>query len=191
MQPALPLDSDHSACGPNDPAKPFDSLPKGLGNNSIVNHSSLLNPKTGEPHDVRFEFDNLVLPHSAEFDAIAKPAVGNRVEYGELSLLDGDNQLPTPTMGNAFLITEAVHHVQPRAAKLGFQRAWLIVEARVDHPAVMAGLVGTNIGLSFQHHYGQVVGFDEGQRRRQPDDSSPTTATSVSIIDLRGFSLSL
>ena len=69
------------------------------------------------------------------------------IESGELVLRGREDQLPAYLVRYAMVATEPEHLLRPRHAEAGLERAGLVVDARVDDPAVVAALVARDLIL--------------------------------------------
>ena len=81
------------------------------------------------------------------------------VERRELGCLGGDNNLAADRMRNTLLFAELHHGRGAFNAKLGLERAGLVVEPGVDDAAVVACLVQGDAGFLFEDHGAEVRMF--------------------------------
>ena len=106
-------------------------------------------------------------------DAIGHASPVKLLERGQLVFAGSDHHLAANFMGDAVFPAECHHCGCPLHAGLGFEGAGLVVEARMDHPAVVAGLVGGNPVLLLDDQ--QARGgkpLREGHAGGKPDDAA-------------------
>ena len=93
------------------------------------------------PDRVRLQ---LVQPLDADLlarDAVGLAALQDRVHRPQILRLAGDDDLAADLIVDAVLVAERLHHRLATAAVDGLHAAGLVVNAAVQHAAVVAGLV--------------------------------------------------
>ena len=88
---------------------------------------------------------------------------GHPVEPGPLGLVGGHHQFPAPVVDNSTLGAEVGHPFAALDGQSGLQRTRLVVDACVEDPAVVAGLMGGQRRLLVEYHY-QRAGQPGGER---------------------------
>ena len=107
-------------------------------------------------------------------DAIGEPPLVQLLQAGDFLLRDRHDHLAAPADRDALFLAEVGQHPAALHAEGRLEAAGFVVNAGMDDPAVVAGLVGREAGLFFQQDLfeaGELLG--EGEGRRQPQDSSP------------------
>jgi hypothetical protein len=105
-----------------------------------------------DPRDVGLDLAHAapVQPDEAGHLVAARPIL-DVGETRQLAVVEGDDQLAELLVGQAVLGAEVPQHRAAPPAQPGLQRSRLVVEAGVDHPAVVPGLVGGEPVLLLQH----------------------------------------
>src|SRR5437762_5695756 len=86
--------------------------------------------------------------------------------------MDRDDQLPDAAVGDVIRGAEAVQLLASGAAEARFKRIRPVVKTRVNHPAIVAGLVRRHAVLGLEDHDGPVPLLAERVRRRQPHNAA-------------------
>ena len=89
------------------------------------------------------------------------------------SSVGGDDDLAAPVPGDVVAVAELDQLGPARGAQLGLARARRVVEAGVDHPRVVAALVGGDRRLLVQHHAPARRVEPPARRGRWPGRRSP------------------
>ena len=102
--------------------------------------------------------------------AVLAAAALQLVEARHLGRSAGHDQLAAALVRDPLRLAVLVHAPRARHAQPGFQRSRLVVDAGMDHPAVVAGLVAGDVVLGFDHG-GTQPGPPRRElaRHRQPD----------------------
>src|SRR4051794_12814681 len=91
-----------------------------------------------------------------------------------------DDQLSTDLMGDIVLLAELDHLPDSADRQARLDRAGLVVDAGMQHPAVIPGLVPPDRWLFLEHgHPGRGEFLDKPQRGGKSDDSSAHHQDSV------------
>ena len=109
---------------------------------------------------------------AAQLEAVGPPPFRQIVQDGQLLRAGGDHDLAAALVGNVVGLAEAVECLPPPGAVLRLEGAGAVVEAGVDHPAVVPGLVRGQLRLRLQQGQGIPPPPAQRQRRRQPHDAS-------------------
>ena len=91
------------------------------------------------------------LDHPQTLHAVRGSALEQILKPTELVLAGRDDQLARRLAGNAAFIAIADHFRRSGDAQLGFQRTGRVVDAGMDHAAVVAGLMLSDLALFFEH----------------------------------------
>ena len=108
----------------------------------------------------------------------------------ELALLDGDDQLAAALVREGALGDVLLERALAGRAELGLQRAWRVVDARMNHPRVVAGLMRRD--LRFLLEQGQAkarTSVQESTRSREPEDACTDDDDVIRPRPLHGPSL--
>jgi hypothetical protein len=112
-------------------------------------------------------------PDDFAFDAVGLAPLEDPLQSGQLAFLEGDNDLPANVVGDAFFLAKLDQGESPLSAIDGFERAGLVIDARVDHPRIASRLVLGQTGLFFEKNdllAGEL--FDQLVSRGEPDNAS-------------------
>src|SRR5262249_9557569 len=103
---------------------------------------------------------------------VGAPARLELVERRQLGRPRGDDQLAAALVRHAVPLDQAVHGVSALHPVPGLQRPRLVVQARVDHAAVVTALVGGELGLGLEHHERAAQPLAEGVGGGDADDAA-------------------
>ena len=128
--------------------------------------------EAGDAPRVRLELlDSRGVDTSQARHAVGPAAPLELLEPRELSAIGGDDHLPAALAGDLVLLAVLVHLAGALHAQARLQRARRVIDARVDHARVVAGLVGSDLVLALEHaNRGQRVASGQRSRDGQPDD---------------------
>ncbi len=73
------------------------------------------------------------------------------LQAGKLFFGHGDHDFAAQLVGQVVFLAEFDHETRALDGHLGLEAAWLVVQAGVDDAAVVAGLVGGDLGLFLQN----------------------------------------
>ena len=105
--------------------------------------------------------------------AVGPAAVGQRVQAAGLRLVGRHDDLAAALVGDVVLPAELQHLLGPAHGEPRLGGAGPIVEAAVDHAAVVPRLVLTDVGLLLDHDDGQPgEALDQGERGGQANDAA-------------------
>ena len=131
--------------------------------------------------------------------SVLLPAFEQVVQPGNLFGLRRHHQFSANLVRDAVLLAERDHLPDSGDRKPGLHRSWLVVEAAMQHAAVVAALVLPYAGFLLQHRNGGARKFlGQSQSGGQPDDSAANDGDahflsryriSIAIIDLIHLSL--
>ena len=145
----------------------------------VVDDAGLRDMDRRDGRDVWLELAHLQRRQPADREAVGQTPVVQGAKPGQLSGGGGHDQLAGPRMGTPSSRARVQKGSSPRCAPAGLEAAGRVVEARVHHAAVAAGLVQGPVMLLLQHRDpgGWFVAHDalcDGQRPTMPP---PTTTT--------------
>ena len=144
-----------------------------LANASVINDAGFGDMDRTNTGRVRLQFTKTFRPDDFAFDAVGLASLEDPLHSGQLSLLEGDNDFPANFVGDAFLLTKFDESQSPLAAIDRFERAGLVINARVDHTRITTRLVLGQTGLFFEKDdffFGKL--FDQLVCSGQPDNAS-------------------
>ena len=154
----------HDPCsGHNLPPVVAEPVGVGQGNLGVVD-----DPRVGRvegPHTtgVRLQLPELLgLYHPQPGDAIGGPAPVQLIQAGKLAPISGDNYLAAHLILDAVVSAKLQEGAASGHAVPGLEGTRPVVDSRVNHPAVVPGLVGCQLRFLLQDH-GFVPGVPGGQ----------------------------
>ena len=119
------------------------------------------------------ELLQLLGAQAAKFLQSVGPTFGlDRVQRGNFAQPRGHDQLAAFLVDDAVLVAEAVKGFTAGHAVLGLERSRLVVQAGMDHAAVVAGLVGGQLAFGLEDDDRVHPGPDQGHGRGQADDAA-------------------
>src|SRR5207237_10366911 len=105
-----------------------------------------------QPGGVRFMLaDALGAEHLEVRDAICAAAAKEFCETGQFGRLGGDDELARPTVRDPVLVTERRQPPRALDAQTRLERAWRVIDARMDDAAVVTSLMGGNNALLLEN----------------------------------------
>src|SRR6202035_2609619 len=135
--PAQPADT---VTAPHLPAALADRRPVGRCDQPVVDHDALRDVQRADAADGRLDLGDLLRADLPDGQPVGPPALGQAGQAGQLAVPGGDDQLAGLPVRDLVRLRE-LHHGQPsRGAEPRLQAAWLVVEAGVDDPGVVAAL---------------------------------------------------
>ena len=144
---------------------------EGLGHRHEIDDPGLADPQRGDACGVRLDFAQRVEDQDLEtLEAVLASALEQIAEPGKLGRRGGDQDFATrfvrypPVLAVAHELRTALHAV----ARLG--RSGLVVQAGVDHPAVVTGLMRGDPRLGLDHDDRSVHDRRQGPCSRQTHD---------------------
>src|SRR5581483_93531 len=155
-------------------ARLSDEFAQFFANGGIINDAFLGHMDGSEPGGVRFDlFDLLRIQFAQTLQAIRVTALPKIFKPGQFGFFRRNHDLAALLVGDAMLTAERDHLLQAADAELRFFGTRFVVQSRMQHAAVVAGLVRREFGFLFQQqHLRSRPGFDEPIRRREPDDAA-------------------
>ena len=115
--------------------------------------------------------------------AIGLAERGDRLDRGNLVLVDRDDQLAAALVGHAVLGAEAVQPAGSLDAQLGLQRPGRVVESGVDHAAVVRARLDPGPRVLFGDR-GRVPREAMSRAAARPVTPAPITNTSIAASDI-------
>ncbi len=116
----------------------------------VIDDAGARHEQGAEAADVGFARAQLVGVELVNFDAVVLGALVERVGAVELERRRGDEELAADLERDAVLGCERLRRDGAPAAEIGLEAARRVVDARVDHAAVVAGLVAAEAGFLLQ-----------------------------------------
>src|SRR5437773_471058 len=98
------------------------------------------------------------------FNAVSRTAELERLEIGDVMLVAGDDELAAARVRNAVPSAELVQQVAALDAEPRLERAGRIVDAGMNHTAVVCARVQTSARMSFDDARGIALGGDSPGR---------------------------
>ena len=140
----------------------------------VVDDPGLRHEERRDPGGVRLVLAELLGAEASHpIQAVGLAASLELVEPRHLVGARGDDDLPAPLEADPVLLAEALEERAPASARRRLEGAGFVVEARVDHAAVVARLVRGEGRLLLQHDERQPrAAGEQCQRRREADDAS-------------------
>jgi hypothetical protein len=106
------------------------------------------------------------------FDAVSRATRVKRFDLRDLVRLAGDDQLPDASVRHLVPGAERVHRQPSLDAQPGLQRAGRIVDACVDHAAVVRAAVESGPWMPLEHAGGEAPLCDSARRRQTGDTAA-------------------
>ena len=130
-------------------------------------------PEGPDSGRVRFELANPLGADLFEsFDPVRLAPLANRGEGRELALVQSDDELAAVLERDPVIRSEPLERGLALAAELRLPRSGRVVEARVQHSAVVAGLMRPEGRLLFEENETQPrPTLEKAIRRREPQDA--------------------
>ena len=126
----------------------------------------------GAPY-VRLDLLSLGPGESAQsFKPVGPPALEHRVEPWQLLGPRCDHELAADLVRDSVMQAELRHATDSRAGESRLGGARRVLEAGVQHAAVVGALVLGDRLLLLEHAHRSGVPLQQGMRRRQPDDAT-------------------
>jgi hypothetical protein len=95
-----------------------------------------------------------------------------RVEARHLLLVGGDDDLAAALVADAVSVAELRHEPRALHAEARLVGTGLVVDARVDHPGIVSGLMRGDPGLLVEHDHARArMPLGEAHRGRQSEDA--------------------
>ena len=121
------------------------------GHSHVIHDPGIWRPKPLDPSGVGLVFgDSLSGDFGQSGYAIGSTATVQLFQPGQFLFACGDHHLATQFVREFVLLAESHHPPGAFDDHLCFETAWFVVEASMDHAAVVAGLVGCHRALFFQ-----------------------------------------
>ena len=151
---------------------------------AIVDHRRLGCVQRADADRVGLDLGDLPAVELAEAaNPVRCGATAELREALELRLVDGDDQLPAVIDRDSLLRRVPLHRLLAPDAERCFQRAGRVVDAAVQDPGVVAGLVEADLPLLVDHQHAQRrTRQQEGPCRREADDSGTHDEDVVTAI---------
>ncbi len=129
----------------------------------------------GHPANVRLDIGHTLGPDAGDpGHAVRLRSSGDLFQAWQLALVGGHDELAATLNRNAVPGAEGLHERLALAAQQRLPGPGRVVEAGVDHTAVVAGLMARQLGFLLEDGAGQVgPTLEEPVGGRQADDSSP------------------
>jgi len=124
----------------------------GVGHGGEVDHPRVSNVKARNPRRVRLDLAQLLgCQPPNPLEAVGLTPALELLEPGDLLLARGHDDLAAPSAVDPVLIAEPVERLAALDAQPGLHRVGPVVQARVNHAAVAATLVGGEVVFGLQH----------------------------------------
>ena len=170
----LAADRAHSGPGLDPPTALLDQL-RHLARHLDVVHDPGLG-HVDRPHRaaVRLELpDFLRRQHLEPGEAVGLPALVDILQPRQLGRVGRHDDLAAALPLDAVGVAELLHPARPVHAGPRLERAGLVVDAGVDDPAVVTGLVGRDLRFLLQQDQPEArMGLGQGQRGGEADDAA-------------------
>ena len=151
----------------------FDEPAHRLGDLLVIDDARLRHEQPGHAGNVRLMFLDLLGREPAHAGQTIGPAPAFEVvQGGNFARFRGDDDFAAAFMADVVLLAEAIHFLPADGAILGLEGTGLVVEPAVNDAAVVAGLMGGQLGLGFEQDQRQVAVGQEGVGRGQADDAA-------------------
>lgn len=118
---------------------------------AVIDDAGFGDVQAGYALDVGFVAGDLFGAEGSDLlEAVGCGPILQRSESGEFAWVCGDDDFAADFVRNVVLLAKCEKLAVAVAAIEGFERAWLVVNARVDDAAVASGLVVGELGFLFE-----------------------------------------
>lgn len=129
-----------------------DDFGKGRGDHFVVDDPGRRHEQSGEPCDIGLELHEADVIDPFSGDAVLLGALEESLHMDALAIIGGDEKLAAIFEFYAVFHAESLSRGSAFAAKSGLQTSRRIINARMDDPAVVPGLMAGNGGFFFQNN---------------------------------------
>ena len=179
--PILPAGS-HPGVQPDISPPRLQVLGERFGHPDIVHDPGVRHQQPVDAGGMRLVFPDLLGAQAPEpLQPVGTAPFLQFVEVWDLLLPGRHHHLAAAFAGDAVLLTEGVHGLAACHTVPGLERVGLVVEPRVDHPAVVAGLVGRQPVFRLQDEDGEVTGPGQSHAGGTADDAAADDRDVVSF----------
>ena len=123
-----------------------------LADLAIVDDARLGNVDRADAGGVRLELGQAVLVDLRAVHAVGLAPLVNPLEGRQLAVVDGDDHLAADLVGDPLGRAKLLHRLLAGPAVDRLERARLVIDARVQHARVVAGLMMGQLGFFLEHH---------------------------------------
>ena len=123
-----------------------------LADTRIIDNALLRHAQGRDAADVRLNLAHLGTVYPAKsFETVGSAAIEQALQAGQFAFVGGDHEFAADVVGDGVFAAELHHLSDPGDSQPRFSGSGLVVQAAVQHAAIVTGLVAAHPVFLFEH----------------------------------------